>query len=417
MTGALVESPTARIRLGAWYDDREVELSFPSGWEVETCAPAGAEDIGALGIAEAFAHPVGTPPLHQLARGRHAPCVVVDDLTRPTQGRRLVPAVLDQLEAAGIPAADVHVLVGVANHRPLTREDLIKKLGPEVLARCRVSSHFSWAGCEPIGETSWGTPVELNSEFLRADLRILVGSIIPHAATGFSGGAKLLMPGVASIASAEAFHRGSALEGGFGNQESPARLEAEEAARLAGVDFIVNSVPTPDMGVAGLVVGDVVGAHRAGVDIARRVFATSAVPGADVSVLSLYPKDSEFLQHVTAFAPYRTAPEPLVRRGGSVVVALAGSEGLGFHSLFGPGMAMAAPAATRLSGRGLAFFCPNLERGELALEVAADTLLFDQWSDTVAWLEARHGGSARVSVFPCATIQLVTGPPDEGGRG
>jgi nickel-dependent lactate racemase len=415
VTGALVEAPTARIRLGAWYDDREVELSFPPGWEVETCAPAGAQDIGAPGIAEAFAHPVGTAQLRQLARGRHAPCVVVDDLTRPTPGRRLVPRVLDELEAAGIPAADVHVLVGVANHRPLTREDLVKKLGPEVLARCRVSSHFSWAGCQPIGVTARGTPVELNAEFLRADLRILVGSIIPHAATGFSGGAKLLMPGVASIASAEAFHRGSAREGDFGNEQSPARLEAEEAAAMARVDFIVNSVPTPDMGVAGLVVGDVVGAHRAGVDIARQVFATSAVPLADVCVLSLYPKDSEFLQHVTAFAPYRTAPEPLVRRGGSVVVALAGSEGLGFHSLFGPGMAMAAPAATQLSGRGLAFFCPNLERGELAPEVAAGTVLFDRWVETVAWLEDRHGRPARVSVFPCATMQLVTGRPGGGG--
>ncbi|HVB94447.1 MAG TPA: lactate racemase domain-containing protein [Acidimicrobiales bacterium] len=414
MAGAVVEMPTARIRVGAWYDDREVELSFPSGWEVETCAPAGARDIGAAGVAEAFAHPVGTAPLRHLARGRHAPCVVVDDLTRPTQGRRLVPAVLDELEAAGIAAADVHVLVGVANHRPLTREDLVKKLGPEVLARCRVSSHFSWAGCQPIGETGRGTPVELNAEFLRADLRILVGSIIPHAATGFSGGAKLLMPGIASITSAEAFHRGSALEGDFGHEESPARLEAEEAARLARVDFIVNSVPTPEMGVAGVVVGDVVGAHRAGVDIARKVFATSAEPGADACVLSLYPKDSEFLQHVTAFAPYRTSPEPLVRRGGSVVVALAGSEGLGFHSLFGPGMALAAPAATRLSGRGLAFFCPNLDRGELAPEVAGDTTLFNRWVDTVAWLEARHAGTARVSVFPCATIQLVAGRP--GGR-
>lgn len=410
MASSLVEAPTARIRFGAWYDDREIELPFPASWEVETCAPAGGDDIGASGIAEAFAHPVGTATLRELAQGRRAPCVVVDDLTRPTQGRRLLAPLLDELEAAGIPAADVHVLMGVANHRPLTREDLLKKLGPEVLARCRVSSHFSWTGCRPIGETSRGTPVELNAEFLRSDLRILVGSIIPHAATGFSGGAKLLMPGIASIVSAEFFHRGSAMEGRYGDEESPGRLEAEEAARLAEVDFIVNSVPTPEMGVAGVVVGDVVGAHRAGVDTARKAFATSARPGADVCVLSLYPKDSEFLQHLTAFAPYRTSPEPLVRRGGSVVVALAGSEGLGFHSLFGPGMALTAPA-TRLSGRNLAFFCPNLERGELARGLAGDTVLFDRWADTVAWLQAAHAESARVSVFPCATIQLVTGPP------
>jgi nickel-dependent lactate racemase len=407
--GVAATAPTARIRVGAWYDDRELELPFPTGWTVETRAPAGADDIGATGIADAFARPVGTHALRQLARGRRAPCVVVDDLTRPTSGRRLLPPLLAELESAGIPAADVHVLMGVANHRPLTRDDLLKKLGPEVLARCRVSSHFSWSGCQAVGSTSRGTPVELNAEFLRSDLRILVGSIIPHAATGFSGGAKLVMPGVASITSAEAFHRGSALEGHYGDVDSPGRLEAEEAARLAGVDFIVNSVPSPDMGIAGLVVGDLVSAHRAGVAIARRVFATPAGPAADVCLLSLYPKDSEFLQHLTAFAPYRTSPEPLVRRGGSVVVALAGSEGLGFHSLFGPGMSLAAPAATRLSGRQLAYFCPNLDRGELAPEVAGDTVLFNRWEETVAWLECRHGGSVRVVAFPCATIQLVTG--------
>src|SRR5206468_8936911 len=168
-------------------------------------------DVGDAGVRAAFAAPIGAPRLRDLARGRRAPCIVIDDLTRPTPGRRLVPAVLDELAHAGIEARDVLLLAGVANHRPMTRPDLERKVGAEVLAACRVSNHFSWDHCVRIGTTSRGTPVEINAEFLAADLRILVGSIIPHGATGFSGGSKLLMTGIASITSAEAFHRGSAV--------------------------------------------------------------------------------------------------------------------------------------------------------------------------------------------------------------
>ena len=85
------------------------------------------------------------------------------------------------------------LLAGVANHRPMTRQDLELKIGVEMLDACRVANHFSWDHCVPIGTTSFGSPVEINADFMEADLRILVGSIIPHGAAGFSGGSKLLM--------------------------------------------------------------------------------------------------------------------------------------------------------------------------------------------------------------------------------
>jgi hypothetical protein len=127
----------------------------------------------------------------------------------------------------------------------------------------------------------------------------------------------------------------------------------------------------------------------------------------DACVLSLYPKDGEFLQHVTAFAPWKTAPAPIVREGGSVVVALAGEEGLGFHSLFGPGMRFANRRPTRVKGRELAFFAPNTDPGSLSPAVRAGTVLFRTWQETLSWLVGRHGGQASVAVYPCATMQLA----------
>jgi nickel-dependent lactate racemase len=400
---------TATIRFGAWYNDRDLELAFPETWQVRPCPPNDGLDIGQEGIAAAFANPIGTRPLRQLAAGKQRPCIVIDDLSRPTPARRLVPAILEELRIAGIAPRDVLLLAGVANHRPMTRHDFEIKVGPEVLDVCQVSNHFSWDNCVPIGTTSFGSPIEINAEFMESDLRILVGSIIPHGAAGYSGGSKLLMPGIASVKSAEAYHRGSATRGRYAVVETDARLEADEAARMAEVDFLVNSIPNSRMEIAGLVCGDVVEAHRAGTEIAGRVFASPSPPGSDVCVLSVYPKDGEFLQYLTAFAPWQTAPEPLVRDGGTVVVALEGSEGLGSHWLFGPGMRLDPGRAPRVKGRDIIFFSPKISRGDLPPAARDDTILFKTWDETTAWLREKHGDSASVSVFPCATIQLGPG--------
>jgi nickel-dependent lactate racemase len=305
-------------------------------------------------------------------------------------------------------AEEVLVLVGVANHRPLMREDLLKKLGADVMERCRVRNHFSGARCREVGVTSRGTPVQLNEDFLAADLKILVGSIVPHLSAGFSGGAKLVMPAVASLDSATAFHTGlSGPNDRIGVVETTARRDAEEAARMVGVDFIVNSVPTTHRGIAGLVTGDVVGAHRAGVQIAKRVFSTSARREADVCVVSAYPKDNEFLQYSTAYAPLLSAAQPLVRPGGTVVIASAGSEGQGFHALFGPGMRMWHGASLPGNNADLVVFSPGIRSGDLEPEVRAISTLFTSWQDTLGWLEAKHGPTAYVSVFPSAVTQLV----------
>lgn len=407
--GPTKNTSTPTIRFGAWYADRDLEIPFPAGWSVTACPPRDGPDIGAEGIARAFAEPIGTPPLRELARGRRRACIVIDDLSRPTPGARLIPAVLAELAAGGMADDDVLILAGVANHRPMTRPDFEKKLGREVLGRCAVANHFSWDGCVPVGTTGFGSPVEINAEFMRADLKILVGSIIPHGAAGFSGGSKLLFPGIASLASAEAYHRGSCTRGRYAVVETDARRESDEAARLAGVDFLVNSIPSSRLEIAGLVTGDVVGAHRRGCEIARHVYASPTPPDADVCVLSVYPKDAEFLQYLTAFAPWQTAPQPLVREGGTLVVALDGQEGLGSHWLFGPGMRLDGGRAPRVKGRDIVFFAPGIDRGALPPAARAEAILFKTWPETVAWLLRKHGDRAHASVFPCATIQLGAG--------
>ncbi|MDA3625543.1 lactate racemase domain-containing protein [Saccharopolyspora sp. WRP15-2] len=403
--------PRASVRWQAWFDDCDLVLEFPAGWAVRTCSPQDATDIGARGIAAAFAEPFGAPRLHEIAAGRTAPCVVIDDLSRPTPGARLIPAVLDELAAAGIAAEEVTVLIGAANHRPLMRADLLKKVGEEVLSRCRVRNHFSWTGCREIGTTTRGTPVRLNTDFLDADLKILVGSIVPHPVTGFSGGAKLVLPAVAAIESAQAFHTGVPKRGErLGMTETTARRDAEEAGRMAGVDFIVNAIPTTNRGIAGLVTGDLVAAHRAGVDIARQVYATPDPGEVDVAVFASYPKDNEFLQYSTALSAPTGAGRSPVRPGGTVVIATAATEGMGFHSLFGPGMPLGHLAPTPSGDFDLVIFSPGVSANDLRPEQRAELTLFNTWQDTSNWLHRKHGDHAAAAVFPTGTTQLLRPP-------
>ena len=269
--------------------------------------------------------------------------------------------------------------------------------------------HFSWQGCTHIGVTSRGTPVELNDYFLAADLRVLVGSIVPHPVTGFSGGAKLVLPAVASIDAAQAFHTGVPVAGeGLGVVETTARRDAEEAARMAGVDFIVNAVPTTRRGIGALVTGDLVAAHRAGVARARAIFATAAPDPVDVCVFSAYPKDSEFLQWSTALSPWHSAGRPLARPGGTVVVAAAAPEGYGFHSLWGPGMRLGHLVTRPVPGFELVLFCPGVSPGEVPDHLLAGYHLFPTWQQVMAFLRERHGEHGTAAVFPAATTQLVT---------
>ena len=123
-------------------------------------------------------------------------------------------------------------------------------------------------------------------------------------------------------------------------------------------------------------------------------------------MFSLYPKDTEFIQHVTALSPLKTAPEPIVREDGTVVIAAAANEGFGYHSLFGPGMQLAIRKPARVRSRDLVFFSPGISPGELSDDARGGTTLLPTWDDTVAWLRNKHGAAARVAVFPCGTIQL-----------
>lgn len=398
----------------SWFGDREMELSFPAGWSLEVCNPPGGPDIGEVGIREAFANPIGSPRISELARGHRNVAIVVDDLSRPTPASRVLPVLLEELEAGGISLDNVLIIMGVACHRQLMREDMEKKLGKDILRRLRVKNHFAWDHLAYLGTTSYGTPVHVNKDFLAADFKVLLGGILPHGGPGFGGGAKLFLPGVTGIQTTFHNHRPESIGGpakGLNRvDDNQSRLDMEEAARMAGIDAIANVVVNPKREIAALFVGDLVAAHRAGVAFARQALTTPAPVNADVVVLNCYPKDTEFIQFGLAFNPWHSASKPLVHERGTIVVTSAASEGPGFHSLHGPDGALPnihSPRA-QFGDRRMILFSPNINRLDLSEEMRADPgLAFcADWAEARALLEQYHGTSARCAIFPVAAMQL-----------
>jgi hypothetical protein len=408
-----LHAATARVPWAAWFGDTLHVLELPPEWDVTLYPPRDASDIGDAGIARAFADPIGTPRIREIARGKKTAAIVIDDLSRPTEGARLLPYVIGELREAGIGPDDVQVILGVANHRQMMREDILKKVGQATLDLVEVKNHFSWYNCESVGTTSRGTPISLNKDVLAADVKILVGSIVPHGTPGFSGGAKLVVPGIASIETCQRWHGPEGPSTGLGIDASDARLDAEEAGRLAGIDCIVNMVTNSRRQIAGLVVGDLVQAHRAGVRIARQVYATAVPEGVDVGIFNAFPKDNEFLQSGNCLNVYHSASSsrPIVHEGGTVVQCSASSEGPGFHSLMGAGMPLDWPGsyAEEVTPRDLIYYAPGITSRDLNRATREDpkVTFCSSWPDVVVKLREKHGARARVAVFPCSSIQLA----------
>ena len=162
-------------------------------------------------IREALDNPIGSESLRQAARGKASALVLIDDITRETPADLLLPPVLDDLEAAGIAADDILVMIALGTHRPMTDGEIRHKVGDEVLARVQVTQHdHRTAPLRDLGVTPSGTPIEVNEHLFEADIVIGTGAVVPHHIAGFSAGAKIVQPGVSGAATTAATHMFSA---------------------------------------------------------------------------------------------------------------------------------------------------------------------------------------------------------------
>ncbi len=252
---------TATVHSRAWYGDEKLTLNFPTDWEVEVLGPKDAPALSDKQIERAFAEPIGTPRIVELAKGKKSAAIIVDDLSRPTPAAKVIPFLLHELASAGVPKSEIRFVVGGGSHRPLTDKEIAKKVGTDIAAEYEVTSHNFMSGdLRGYGRLGNGMPIYINSVVADADFKICLGGIYPHGSVGFGGGAKLIVPGVSGFATMFYFHTFSPSRGHAVIKKKSNTFDhrdfAEEVATVIGLDVIANVVLNSRREICGLFAGD-----------------------------------------------------------------------------------------------------------------------------------------------------------------
>ncbi|MCG9126526.1 DUF2088 domain-containing protein [Candidatus Poribacteria bacterium] len=296
---------TATVHSQAWYGDEELTLTFPTGWEVEMLAPKDAPALSDQQIENAFSKPIESPGITELAKGKKSAVIIVDDLSRPTPAAQIIPYILHELTSAGIPKSEIRFVIGGGSHRPLTKDEMAKKVGADIVSNYEVSSHNFMSGdLQGYGSLDNGMPIYINRVVAESEFKMCVGGIYPHGAVGFGGGAKLIVPGISGFDTMFYFHTFSNSRGHAVIEREGSELDhrdySEATAAVIGLDIIANAVINKQREICGLFVGDYVKAHRTAAKFALETYGTE-IPeesrkDTDLVVLNCYPLDSDPIQ-------------------------------------------------------------------------------------------------------------------------
>jgi nickel-dependent lactate racemase len=299
---------------------------------LESRSAAALVDVGAA-LGRALDDPIGGQSLIEIAAGKRTAAISVCDITRPAPNRITLPPLLERLHAAGIPRDGVTILIATGLHRAATCEEIEVILGPDISSQYRVVNHDAraFADHQTLGSTQRGTPVYIDRRFIEADLHITLGFIEQHLMLGFSGGRKLVAPGLAAQETIKVIHsprfmrEPMATEGSI--DENPLHAELLEIARMARHDFILDVTLTPQRAISGVFAGDPVEAHAAGVEFLRSTSLAPLAMAADAVITTGagYPLDLTFYQCGKGV----TAAQHVVKPGGRILMLGECAEGVG----------------------------------------------------------------------------------------
>ena len=312
-----------------------LNLDLPDGpnYDVIESRTASRVPDAPAALDAALDHPIGIESLAVLARGKKTAAISVCDITRPAPNRLTLPPMLRRLHAAGIPVDGVTILIATGLHRDATPDEIRTIVGDEIAAGYRIVSHDARQRVQhrSLGSTGRGTPVYIDERFMAADLHISLGFIEQHLMLGFSGGRKLVAPGLAAQETIKVIHsppfmrEPMATEGSI--DSNPLHDELLEIARMARHDFILDVTLTREREISGVFAGDPVQAHAAGVDFLRKTSLEKLSGLADLVITSAagYPLDLTFYQTIKGI----TAAQHIVKPGGCILVLGECAEGVG----------------------------------------------------------------------------------------
>lgn len=293
-----------------------------------------ARDVDAL-IQNAIYHPIGSPLLKELVKPGQKIAVIVDDYTRMTPIYQFLPLILRELNSADIPPKDISIIFALGTHRPMTENEIIKKVGEDIARTYRFVNLPSSKQNEFVymGESSNHIPAWVNRKVAEADVRIGLGMITPHLDVGFSGGAKIILPGVCGTLTVDTFHARSAdiTTNQLGVVESPLRHSLEKfVCEQVALNFIVNVIVNLDDQIYQCVAGDCIQAHRAGIRFAQQSFCTQVKRKYPIVIANCHPYHQDLWQSQKGM----WSGDLITADGGTLILLTRASEGNGNYPLY-----------------------------------------------------------------------------------
>jgi nickel-dependent lactate racemase len=391
-----------------WEGESTIELALPARWNVQVLRMNG-DGKRVLGESDYDASLLGLMPQ---VRGHKEVCVVFDDLSRPARTSRLVPSLLRLFEKCGIGDEQVRFLCALGAHAPLDNAAFRKKLGEEALERFPVYNHNCYGPSENLGKTALGTPVLVNREYRSCDLTIGIGAFVPHAFCGYSGGYKIVMPGVAHIDSIARHHGMLKWEGmkfDLGNVTGDNAFldDMKEFGRKAGLNIKIDLLINSDAEGTDIFAGDPESLYDYMLEKAPAHYACPVAGKADIVFANVYAKGNE------AAIAVAQAEGLLKDEGGDIVCLCDTDMGQVVHYLFGRfgnrswGPLAGAPRRKDPKVRRI-FLCSRYKdlAGSYCFGREEDLFWFRDVSEIVKVLDDDYRGrTVDVHVIPDATIQ------------
>ena len=288
-------------------------------------------------LSRAVAAPIGKAPLRTLLRPGQRIGISVCDITRAQPRQSMLEALF--AEMPGIRREDVTIFIATGTHRRNSPEEIARMIGAGFARSCRVVCHDARdsAALVHVGNTKTGVRVLLNREWVASDFKITTGFVEPHFFAGFSGGPKMVAPGLAGLDTVLTLHNAERIahpKATFGVIEgNPIHDDIREISRMTGVDFAFDVTLNRDQKITAAFAGDLFQEHAAACACVRNTSMRAVDAPFDVVVTtnSGYPLDQNLYQAVKGMS----AAVKIVKDGGTIICAAECRDGIPNHGAYG----------------------------------------------------------------------------------
>lgn len=312
-------------------------ITIPDGYDVAVLRKPEMRVVAdpSAAVMDALEFGIASPSLAQFAQGKKTACIAVCDITRPVPNHLFLRPIVEVLKLAGISEGDITIIVATGLHRPNEGAELAELIGdPWVMERVRVVNHRARNDAEHVllGRTSnRGTIVKLDRRFVDADVRIATGLVEPHFMAGYSGGRKVIAPGLAHAETITTFHSARFMSDPAATScnftGNPLHEEQLEIVKMLGGSLSVNTVIDEERRLSFINFGEIVASHQQAVDFVREYCEVSVPCQFSTVVTSAagYPLDQTYYQTIKGMVCAMDILQP----GGDLVIYSACSEGMG----------------------------------------------------------------------------------------